>query len=298
MQPLIDGDILLYEVGFAAEVGNTNPDPPSFDYAATILDSKIANICAITNATQPPIIALTGSTNFRNEIAKKHPYKKRTSFKPFHYYNLKAYIKGKYEYVLHEGVEADDLMAIIQCSRNDTIICSRDKDLRAVPGWHYGWEVGKQAQFGPAIVSKLGEIRLSSDRKSIKGEGLLFFYSQCLTGDMVDTIPGLPGIGAVNAFAILHGAKDEQACFKAVLEAYRGLYGDSAEVELLEQGRLLWMTRQMTKEGKPVLWELPKIEQEMEESGQKLDIAPSSKEVCEVSVSDGRLVTKFLTLPN
>lgn len=260
MQPLVDADVLLYEIGFAAEAGWQNEGFPPADYAINLLETRLGNLCAIVEATQPPIMFLTGKGNFRFDIAKRTPYKERPSLKPFHYYNLRAYIKFTYDYRESVGMEADDLMAIEQTKRPDeTIICTRDKDLRAVPGWHYGWELGNQPQFGPEIVLELGAIRLSNDRKSIKGTGLLFFWSQCLTGDRVDTIPGLPGIGPVKALEILDGVESQAEAFQHVLGAYRDVYGASAEAELLEQGRLLWMTRELNEDGTPVLWKLPQL---------------------------------------
>lgn len=255
MQPLIDADVLLYEVGFAAETGWQGEGVPPFDYAAELLDQRIANICAMTGATKPPLLFLTGKTNFRNDIAKRQEYKDRPSHKPFHYYNLKAYIKGKYDYRLTEGLEADDLMAIEQTLRpNETIICSRDKDLLQVPGWHYSWELGNQPAFGPELVDEWGYIHLSSDRKKIKGVGLLFFYSQLLTGDRVDSVRGLDGCGPVRAFEILEGSKTSTEALKRCYEAYKAKYGMSGYAEMLEQGRLLWMTRKLRKDGTPVLW--------------------------------------------
>lgn len=259
MQPLIDADILLYEVGFAAEASKDGVIS-SFDSVAEMLDSRVANICAMVNATSEPVMYLTGRGNFRFDIAKRTPYKMRPGKKPFHYHNLKAYVQGKYSYVQSIGMEADDEMALEQTRRRgDTIICTRDKDLRAVPGWHYGWEVGNQASFGPSIVEEFGKLKLSNDRKSLKGEGLLFFYAQCLTGDRVDTIPGLDGVGAVGAFNVLDGCTSTSDAFKRVLEAYRGVYGDKAEEQLLEQGRLLWMTRYLDEWGNPILWEFPDV---------------------------------------
>ncbi len=259
MQPLVDADVLRYEVGFAAEAGWQQAGFPPFDYAAELLDMRIANICAITQATLPPILYLTGKENFRYAIAKRTPYKERIGNKPWHYKNLTAYMYGKYDVRIQEGLEADDLMSIEQTRRpGETIICTRDKDLRSVPGWHYGWELGNQPSFGPCEVEDFGSIRLSNDRKSIKGEGLVFFYSQCLTGDRVDSIPGLGGCGPVKAFEVLGNTRTPEESFKAVLEAYRAVYGDDAEVELLEQGQLLWMTRKLHPDGSPVLWEFPK----------------------------------------
>lgn len=255
MQPLIDADVLRYEVGFAAETGWQGEDIPPFDYVADMLDMRIANICAIVGATSEPILFLTGKHNFRNGIATRQKYKERASHKPFHFYNLTAYIKGKYDWRLTEGLEADDLMAIEQTKRpHETIICTRDKDLRAVPGWHYGWELANQPSFGPELVTDVGYIRLSDNRKSIKGTGLLFFYSQLLTGDKVDSIPGLDGCGPVKAFEILRDVKTPTEALHAVYGAYKAKYGMSAFKEMLEQGRLLHMTRELREDGTPLLW--------------------------------------------
>lgn len=258
MHPLVDADVLRYEVGFASETGWQQPGFPPFDYVAELLDSRIANICAVVQATVPPTLYLTGKGNFRNEIAKRTPYKERPSIKPYHFNNITAYMRCKYDVIISEGMEADDLMALEQTRRPEfTIICTRDKDLRQVAGWHYGWELGNQPSFGPFKVEGFGEIKLSLDRKKLSGWGEKFFWSQCLTGDKVDTVPGIDGMGVVGAFNILETTKDTNEAFKAVLEAYRASYGDDAEKELLEQGRLLHMTRKLNEDGTPVLWELP-----------------------------------------
>lgn len=266
MQPLVDADVLRYEVGFGAETAWEGEGSPPFDKVAELLDNRIANICAIVGATVPPRLYLTGKGNFRYDIAKRQPYKDRPSAKPFHFHNLTAYMKARYHVIESSGMEADDLMAIHQTGNRsliegnplyrgpETIICTRDKDLRQVPGWHYGWELGFQPSFGPELVTEIGYINLSKDRKSIKGTGMLFFYSQLLTGDRVDSIPGLQGMGPVGAFNILDGCTDTKDALKRVYGAYRRVYGLSAYKEMLEQGRLLWMTRELWADGSPKLW--------------------------------------------
>ena len=267
MQPLIDADCLRYEVGFAAEVGWQGEGLPSFDYAANLLDERINNICVIVGATAPPVLYLTGKGNFRHAIAKKQPYKDRPSVKPYHFHNLTAYMRSKYDAITTEGMEADDALSIEQCRRAkqriealelpETIICSKDKDLRTVPGWCYSWELGNHPSFGPELIDETGWIRLSADGKKLSGVGGLFFYSQCLMGDPVDRIPGIPKTGVAKAFKILQATTTLPEAFKAVLEAYRAFYGASAEEELLEQARLLHMTRELHPDGSVVLWELP-----------------------------------------
>ena len=74
MTPLVDADVILYEIGFAAETGWQQPGVPPFDYVADLVDNRIGNICALSGATQPPILFFTGKTNFRTEIAKRRKY--------------------------------------------------------------------------------------------------------------------------------------------------------------------------------------------------------------------------------
>lgn len=261
MQPLVDADVLLYECGFGCEVGWDEPGYPPFDRAKDLLESKIAHICAQVEATHPPILFLTGQGNFRYDIAKRTPYKARPGNKPFHYKNLKAYIKGMYDYRESEGMEADDLMAIEQYRRGtETIICSRDKDLRQCEGWFYSWECGNQPSYGPMLHDSLGSLSLSADGKKLSGTGQRFFHAQLLMGDPIDSIPGLGGrTGPVKAFKLLQGCTSIPELYKAVLEAYRGMYGDAAEEYLLEQGRLLWMTRELNEDGTVKLWEHPTV---------------------------------------
>lgn len=269
-QCLQDADVLRYEIGFAAETSwkfkNEEQGPewlllnkPPFDLVEEILLQRIQHIEDTCEATEPSIFFFTGKTNFRYAIAKRKPYKDRPSNKPFHYYNIKAYLQGRYEWRQAEGLEADDLMAIEQSSSEGrTIICTRDKDLRQVSGWHFGWELGKQPQFGPTFVDGYGVIALSEDRKSVKGYGLKFFLCQCLIGDVVDTVPGLPNCGPVRALEILADTKTYTEGLQAVYEAYLASYEHPviATDELTEQGQLLFMTRKLNEDGTPVLWNI------------------------------------------
>lgn len=159
------------------------------------------------------------------------------------------------------------MMSIFQVGRKfekngeviPTIICTRDKDLRMVEGWHYGWECGAQPEFFPTYVEGMGEIRLieKKNKYEIKGEGLKFFYSQLLTGDPVDNIAGLPYCGAKTAFTLLEECQSEDECFEAVRGAYEKKYGDSWREEMYEQAHLLWMVIRLDNHGNPVMWVMP-----------------------------------------
>lgn len=243
-----------------------------------MLDQKIKEIEALCWATEPSVLYLTGDRkliksvnkkrkhegekelefkpNFRFETAKKKEYKAgRKPDKPFHYTNIREYMLANYECVVSQGVEADDMICV-ELQRNgdqlSVICCSRDKDLRMVAGMHFGWECGRQPQFGPQRVDFIGEIRLSKDRKVIKGEGVKFFYSQLITGDNVDNIPGLRGGGPVLAFKSLADLGTEELLFECVAGLYEAEYGEDWRAEFQEQADLLWMIRELDEEGKPV----------------------------------------------
>ena len=267
MKPLIDGDILLYEIGFGSETGwrglhPESTDPPPFDYVREMVDGRIEEICNIVllyfGKCDKPHLFLTGKGNFREEIAKKKKYKgNRTKPKPFHYNNIKTYLMFKYDCTVAEGCEADDLLCIEQMQdAENTIICSRDKDLRQCPGWHFGWELGKQPQYGPKFVEELGELYLSDNKKEVKGTGWKFFFAQLLIGDKVDNIPGLPQNGPVKAYEMLSELQTYEEMEKAVSEAYRALYGDSWKEEIMEQAALVYMVRERDEEGNLVMWRL------------------------------------------
>ena len=191
--------------------------------------------------------------NFRDKVAKKKVYKgSRKTSRPLHYQNLVEYVLATREVVLAEGCEADDLLAVWQCKAEPltTIICSRDKDLKIVPGMHFGWACGFQPQFGPAQVTKYGEISLNKRRTEVKGTGLKFFYSQILTGDKTDDYPGLPRCGAVKAFDMLEQCNDEAEMFKAVYGAYKSFYGEeTARDDMNEQANLAWMVQELDEGG-------------------------------------------------
>lgn len=256
MTPLLDGDILPYEIGFGCEYNKDGI--PSFDYVKEAVDGKIEEICKAVGATEPPLIFLTGKGNFREAIAEKKGYKanRKDSKKPFHFYNIRAYLEQSYGAVVCEGYEADDALAMHQT--DNTIICSRDKDLRQVPGNHYSWECGKQGEIGPYVVDELGEWWTEKLPNELKGTGYRFFAAQCLMGDKVDNIPGLPGWGPVKTYEYLKDISSPEELIKAVLEAYKDRYLDTAlaELELEEQAQLVWMVRGKDEDDNLIMWKL------------------------------------------
>lgn len=296
MKPLIDADVLLYEIGFSSEKsekfnGETIVSPSSWEFCQELFDKKIDLICDETKAKEKPRLYLTNTKklnqnlnrrrsfvgeppkefidNFRYKVAEEREYKAgRKLEKPFHFDNLVNYILSSYDACVNEnGLEADDQMCIDQFSRYkegqyDTIICSRDKDLRQCPGNHYSWECGKQASVGPLFVDELGMLEEKGKNK-VFGTGYKFFCYQMLVGDNVDNIGGIQGRGPKFAFNLLKDADSIRGSYELVAEVYVKTYGDKWKHHFKEQANLLWMIREVDERGEKVLWKPPERNQIM-----------------------------------
>jgi len=272
---LIDADVLRYECGSVGqklnkETGELEILP--FDFVKEVFDERIRTIIEGSGSDGAKLF-LTGdrrtfsmaarsnarsaeeafTPNFREAIAEGKVYKgTRKQDKPFHWINLTAYILSQECIEVASGCEADDIISIEhRLDPQGTIICTRDKDLRMVPGHHYGWECGKQPEFGPVEYDGLGKIELIRGKSGtkIKGGGFKFFASQLLTGDVVDNIGGAKGIGPVTAYGILADLPSERDCFSAVVGVFKEVGGDNWKELLTEQCHLLWIVRERNADG-------------------------------------------------
>ena len=215
MKALIDGDILVYRIGFASE--------NETESIAMARCSEFIEDLILFNGFGEYQGYLTGKKNFRNEIAVTAPYKgNRKSAKPKHYQLLRDYMESAWAFTMIEDQEADDAIGIAayEMEVGEYCICSIDKDLDMLRGDHYNF--------------------VKDERYFItEEEGIKNFYKQLLMGDRVDNIIGIKGIGTVKAERLLKECKNENEMYLAILEAYDG----NAE-RVLENGRLLWIRRQ------------------------------------------------------
>lgn len=263
---LIDGDILRYEIGANCQFEDAegNITPAHMDKVIKKTHDLINKIKEGCGSKKEPILFFTGDTNFRDEIRDDYKANRSGSKKPFHWKNLTAwFFSPAFNSQLVDGLEADDLMSIYQTAHGDgsTIICSRDKDLRITPGWHYGWPTSQQKAFGPVLIDEVGYIEphlsAAGKIKKIVGGGLAFFYSQCLTGDTVDNIRGLPRWGPTKSFKLLSNISTKEELFSKVKEKYQEVFEENWEEELTTQARLLWMVQEVDDNNKPIMWEIP-----------------------------------------
>jgi 5'-3' exonuclease len=155
-----------------------------------------------------------------------------------------------------EGQEADDALGIAQTkyweTLYDTVICSIDKDLKTIPGYHYNW-----------TIPDAKVIFVDEDEANRR------FYTQLLSGDTVDNIKGLPnvaettreefgikkssGCGPAAAAKILEGATSCKEMYERCLDAYREYWyeqGDGTDVsrsvgkeDLIKNARLVYIRK-------------------------------------------------------
>lgn len=249
---MIDGDIFRYEIGAVCQTpethfGVTVMIPRRRSFVVDKVDHMIERIMEATDADAFEIF-LSGSTNFRNEIAVTNPYKgQRNKEKPYHWPTIGEILRDSYDAYTVHGAEADDAISIFaRLDPDNTIVASRDKDLRIIPCYHYAWRCGEsQPEIPVHKVEYLGEIRAvpyPSGGYKLVGNGLKFFYGQVLCGDSVDNYKGCPGVGPVAAVNLLGACTDEVQLFEATLSAYsRKLGSENGLNLLLENARLAWL---------------------------------------------------------
>lgn len=200
------------------------------------------------------LLYLSGSENFRYDIATIKPYKgnRDPSHKPFWYKEIRQYMVDVWGAEIVEPWEADDKVAMLQTDDPDgTILCTIDKDLRMIPGTQYNY---RTKEF----------ITIDWD------EALINFYRQLVAGDNTDNIGGVYKAGKKTAEQIIMDGMTEEEMYEQALAAYQASidkYGTKtgydhlgAEAALLENARLLWMIEYpgqlWTPPGQPeALWE-------------------------------------------
>lgn len=218
---LIDADVIVYRVAFASEEEEE-------DICLARAKDLIFEIVYTELNCDDYKAYITGRGNFREVVATTAPYKgNRKDFqRPKHYHALREYLQ-RLGAELVEGQEADDAIAI-KAQEGPYWIVSIDKDFDQVPGWHYNF-VKKEKYY------------------VTEEEGLRNFYTQILTGDRVDNIIGIKGVGPVKAEKILKDCTTEREYYDACVKAYDG---DIARVT--ENGVLLWLRRYPNQ-----LWQPP-----------------------------------------
>lgn len=162
--------------------------------------------------------------NYRDDIYvdyKKSKSRENSRKKRKEYIDeAKEYMYSRPGAVEADYVEADDLLGHWSTQHDNACIVSIDKDLNQIPGRHYNPHYMKPLLY-------------TVDERSAK----IFFQMQMLTGDSVDNIPGLPGVGPVRAKRLYEENRGD------VVEIYKSTVGDHWRDLFLANGKMLFIQR-------------------------------------------------------
>lgn len=243
---LIDGDIVLYKYSCSNEATldfGTGSLCVSTDLEQAKTDVKrfiefLQDYLGTTNT----IICLSGANNFRYGVLPTYKHNRSGKEKPRLYTDLKKWVMDNYECKVKDTLEADDVMSIMSTKeKGKHIICTIDKDLNQVPGYHFNWN--QEAFY---TVSE--------------EEGNYFFYLQCLVGDPTDGYKGCPKIGYKKGAKILEGCKTPEEYWTQVVKTYEevGLTEEDALVQA-RVARMLRVDDYDYKKKEVKLWTPPSI---------------------------------------
>jgi len=224
---IVDCDQLVYACGFAAEKEKNDltgevilqPLNHCLSTVRTSLESLIKRYEVQHNDTHF-FVYLTGKGNFRDTLATILPYKgnRKELKKPAYYEDIREYLVKHWDARVVDGMEADDAVCIeYNKEPENSVIVSQDKDLLQLPGWHFNPRKEEHTLITPA-------------------QGRWNLWQQVITGDRIDNILGIPGIGPKKAAKALYTAlgahegpqelPSHSFGLKAAREAYRGFYRD------------------------------------------------------------------------
>ncbi len=259
MKALLDGDVIVYQAGFASDQTAYHVDDEVFQYKREAVshckEHGIALDEIVKEVTPEPIefclasvkkmihnivescgaddykVYLTGKGNFRDELVGDYKANRDSSHKPIHYQEIRDYLEHVHDALVVQGIEADDALGIEQTHATsvgeETVICTIDKDLRMIPGLNYNWRID--------VLSDIS-----------KSEADNFFWMQMLTGDKADNIHGIHGVGDVTATKLLVNCDTNEDYFAKVKEVWKErteLNDEEIDSTLDINGQLLWIYR-------------------------------------------------------
>jgi len=198
-----------------------------FDDMHDTLSDFIFTILEETEAIDHHII-LSGKLNFRYSVDPEYKANRKSVDKPLLYEDVRDMLISDFgaEYA-EEGFEADDELgefaywSIALDMPEDYVICTIDKDLDTIPGWHYRWPTH----------NKDGDLYWVTPEEAMKT-----FWISVLTGDTADNIPGLKGIGPKKALKIVAECVKQKDYYEACEQAYLSHYeGQMEEEEIIKR---------------------------------------------------------------
>lgn len=196
----IDADFLAYQVSAEKADGS---DQKSFEDMQHNAEVAVETIRSLAAAERVHLHLTPKGSNKGNRynlaILKEYQATRKGKEKPRYLGIMRDWLATRFPATQHILCEADDGMSSAQYLAhaegrgNLSIIASKDKDLRMVPGLHLDWDTGGITECDEFGMTELVETGKNATKK-IKGHGQKLFWYQMLTGDSADNISGLPAV--------------------------------------------------------------------------------------------------------
>lgn len=280
MTPLVDADGLIYAAGFATQkrryschaynkagdhvaseyfenaadakewcnsMGNITVTEKSFEtesvsHALQIVKRTLQNIHNKFGAQPRVFLRHRDQLNHRFELFPDYKGN-RNQEKPIHYDAIHEYMVNNWYAIQIMEHEVDDEIAVLAHQMGKYyVVCSPDKDLDQIPGWHYNY-------------------RNDTDYYVTKEDAEWWFWFQLLAGDSADNIPGCWRVGSTKAKKILdmHYGSDD-LWREVVFEYARAAMKESCPEHLRKDPpRTAWQQAQLVylRKEPGVNWEAP-----------------------------------------
>ena len=235
MKLLLDSDMLMFRVMSAYEYEVCLDHGDMWVRGCNLQDAResywqhVDQMCELFNAEREDVLhCLTDRSTFRKNLFPEYKGNRKNKPKPTGYAALKQGLLEMPNAIMHDMVEADDLLGIFATQlkdlKEDYVICSGDKDLRQIPGFRY-WITDDEPEYNSVA---------QSDRQ---------FWKQALMGDSTDGVKGCPGVGEKTAERAVEefDFKDPLGCWEKVVQ----LFGKKGQDEdyALQQARLVRILR-------------------------------------------------------
>lgn len=244
LAPLVDTDSMVYRAGFSADsaivssfmetLGCDRDKAEELAAEEDYLLHALGNMKQMLQNSVRPFdesrakFYLTGTGNYREQVATLVPYKgNRKSRKPKYYNELRQYAVEIWNAEVVDGFEADDAVSMEQWANKDksTIIVGLDKDLWNTPGHHYNFSKKEYSYV-------------------TRGEADRTFWMQVATGDPTDNVKGLAKIGDRSVWKEWEKHQDLTQFVDWVKRMYDKQYRDEGPHALHENATLVWIMRE------------------------------------------------------
>lgn len=240
---IVDGDYCAYSCA------GSNECPPAVARKTFIERLEHARFMSRASDATIHLSARGTDKGKRHLIATVQGYQdtREGKTRPRNWLFLREYLEALPGIVTSSHREADDSIAeAAYADPENTVIHTRDKDMRQLPGWHLTWVDHHLLYVAPGTYEQVGPDDLIYGSK--------WLWLQTIQGDGADNIPGLPqwiqpngkmstrGCGDASALKILAGTTCNAEAQEVVLQRYKDYYGEAEYLDrFVEQMALLWL---------------------------------------------------------